>query len=152
MLFRSTPNAAFLKYRFYVATLVLTGFLPVLLTIAFGVLAYHNARNMSYRTVPLVRRELDKQLTVMVLAQVFVNFFTVLPFAIVNALTLYPELTVDPIIAIKFRFAMAIITLLYYFYFGVSQRIRSRFRSRPATMFRVRFSSTSAHRNVFVDS
>ena len=118
----TTPNSAFLQYRSYVVSLVLTGFLPILLTMAFGVLAHHNVRNMNYRTVPLVRRELDKQLTVMVLAQVIVNFFTVLPFSVMNALMLNPELTADPIVAIKIRFAATISILLYYFYFGVSQR------------------------------
>jgi hypothetical protein len=34
---------------------------------------------MAYRTVPLVRRELDKQLTIMVLVQIVYNFLTLLP-------------------------------------------------------------------------
>jgi hypothetical protein len=53
-----------------------------LITVVFGLMAYHNARNLAHRTVPLVRRELDKQLTVMVLVQVLINFCTYLPFSI----------------------------------------------------------------------
>jgi hypothetical protein len=65
---------------------------------------------------------------VMVLAQGIVNIFTVLSFSVMNALTLNPDLTSDPITAIKVRFAATITILLYYFYFGVRQRVLERFR------------------------
>jgi len=113
-------NPIFLQYRSYFITLILTGFLPVCVTIVFGILAYYNVRTMAYRTVPLVRRELDKQLTTMVLTQDVVNFFTVLPFAIMSALSLNTALTNDPIIAVKIRFATIISVFFYYVYFGVS--------------------------------
>lgn len=116
----AAPNPTFLQYRFYFISLVLTGFLPVCITILFGSLAFYNVRTMHYRSVPLVRRELDKQLTTMVLVQDVVNFFTVLPFAIMNALSLNTSLTSDPIIAIHIRFATTISVLFYYFYFAVS--------------------------------
>ena len=44
-------------------------------------MAYRNIQRISHRTAPLVRRELDKQLTTMVLVQVVINFFTNVPVA-----------------------------------------------------------------------
>ena len=43
----------------------------------FGFLAYRNIQQMSHRTLPLARRELDTQLTVMVLMQVISALFTI---------------------------------------------------------------------------
>ena len=127
----------------------MTGFFPVSITIIFGCLAYYNVRTMAYRTIPLVRRELDKQLTTMVLTQDVVNFFTILPFSIINGLLSNTDLTNDPIIAIKMRFATSISVLFYYIYFGVSFKeiifIKNIF-------FRVRFLFMSVHRNDFVDN
>ena len=62
------------------------GTLPVTIMVLFGLLAYFNVRNLAYRTVPLIRRELDKQLTQMVLVQVIYNFFVLIPFVIVYVL------------------------------------------------------------------
>jgi hypothetical protein len=115
-------NPIFLQYRYYFVSLILTGFLPVVVTIVFGSLAYYNVRTMTYRTVPLVRRELDKQLTTMVLVQDVVNCFSVLPFSIMSALSLNASLTNDPVTAVKIHFAATISILLYYFYFAVSKR------------------------------
>ena len=61
---------------------VLVSGLPVLITALFGLLAYHNVTQLAYRAVPLVRRELDKQLTVMVLVQVVFNFCVLVPYII----------------------------------------------------------------------
>jgi len=67
----------YIAYGYYILNNILA-----LITVVFGLMAYHNARNLGHRTVPLVRRELDKQLTVMVLVQVLINFCTYLPFSI----------------------------------------------------------------------
>ncbi|UJR32958.1 hypothetical protein I4U23_020421 [Adineta vaga] len=96
----------------------MTGFFPVCFTLIFGTLAFHNVRTMNYRTVPLVRRELDKQLTTMVLTQDIVTFFTVLPFSIMNVLSLNTSLTNDPTLATKVRFATSISVFFYYSYFA----------------------------------
>jgi hypothetical protein len=115
----ASPNDIFLQYRSYFVTLVLTGFLPVVITILFGCLAYYNVQQLAHRTLPLVRRELDKQLTVMVLVQVIVNSFTVLPYAIVTTLTLNTSLMSDPVVATKIQFIATLTVLLYYINFAV---------------------------------
>jgi len=74
-------NAEFLKYHTYGYFLTLSNLLSVI-TAVFGLIAYHNARHLAYRTIPLIRRELDKQLTIMVLVQVLINFCTYLPYSI----------------------------------------------------------------------
>jgi hypothetical protein len=74
-------NIQFIRYHTYVYFIILYNILP-LITILFAYLAYRNARNLNYRTVPIIRRELDKQLTVMVLLQVLINFYTFLPYSI----------------------------------------------------------------------
>ncbi|CAF0893957.1 unnamed protein product [Rotaria sordida] len=114
----NSPNDIFAQYRFYFVTLVLTGFLPVVITILFGYLAYRNVQHLAHRTLPLVRRELDKQLTVMVLVQDIVNAFTVVPYAIVTTLTLNTSLMSNPVIATKIQFIATLTVLLYYVNFG----------------------------------
>jgi hypothetical protein len=117
-----TTNAIFLQYRAYVVSLVLMGCLPLIITVFFAIQAYRNMQQLSYRTVPLVRRELDKQLTKMVLAQVVLNFFTDIPFVITNALTIDPNITTDPLIWAKLQFAFLISTMFFYSYFAVSRK------------------------------
>ena len=63
-------DANFRQYHTYMNNIILSGGLPLVITVLFGSLAYRNVRQISYRTVPLVRRELDKQLTNMVLIQI----------------------------------------------------------------------------------
>jgi hypothetical protein len=70
-------NPIFQKYITYGYLLILTGILPICMAVLFGALAYWNVRQIPYRTVPLVRRELDKQLTSMILVQVVYNFFVI---------------------------------------------------------------------------
>src|SRR5262249_35068115 len=59
-------DVAFAKYHAYGYAIVLTGFLPVFITILFGLMAFRNVRQLAHQAVPIVRRELEKQLTVMV--------------------------------------------------------------------------------------
>ncbi|CAF1257106.1 unnamed protein product [Rotaria sp. Silwood1] len=92
-------NDIFAKYVSYWFNLVFIGFLPIIITVFFGSLAYYNVRQLTYRTLPLVRRELDKQLTVMVLVQVATNFFTLTPFNILSALSLNKSIMSDQIVA-----------------------------------------------------
>ena len=115
-----STSTIFVQYRFYFVSLTLTGFFPISVTILFGSLAFYNVRTMNYRTVPLVRRELDKQLTTMVLTQDVVNFFTVLPFEINNALSLNPTLANNPVSVLQIQLTNTLTVLLYYTYFAVS--------------------------------
>jgi len=109
-----------LQYRNYFIVLFLGGYIPDFITVLFGILAYRNVQTMAYRTVPLVRRELDKQLTTMVLVQVIINLFTNIPSITINAV-MYATVNVkDPVFIdiLQFIFSVAVVT--YYTYFAVS--------------------------------
>jgi hypothetical protein len=85
-------------------------------------MAYRNVQQLTYRTRPLVRRELDKQLTVMVLVQVAFNACTSVPLTILNALIETMNVSDDPIIAAKIQFITTIINHLIYLIFIVSEK------------------------------
>jgi hypothetical protein len=108
------------QYRTYVIVLVLIGYLPIVIAALFGLMAYRNVQEIAYRVVPLVRRNLDKQLTVMVLVQVVVNTFTVLVYTTVAAVSKSKNLTVDPVIQAKLQFAITVTLILSYITFAVS--------------------------------
>jgi hypothetical protein len=118
-LYCTSINNIFLLYHTYICLLVLMGILPVFITVIFGFLAYYNVRNIAYRTVPLVRRELDKQITVMVLAQVVFNFFTIIPFVIVNSLAFNTSIIQNPIVVARVQLAGSVVVCLYYMTFAV---------------------------------
>jgi hypothetical protein len=123
MLFCTSTNNIFLHYHTYVFLLILTGFLPLFITVLFGFLAYYNVRHIAYRTVPLVRHELDKQLTVMVLVHVVINIFTIVPFIIVNTLAFNTSVTRNPIIVARVQLAGSIVVCLYYVFFAVINKL-----------------------------
>jgi hypothetical protein len=83
-------------------------------------MAYHNTQQLAYYTTPLVRRELDKQLTVMVLVQVLVNSFTLLPYTIVYTLMLNKNINNNPIVQARVQLSSDITLILYFLYFAVS--------------------------------
>lgn len=74
-------NPAFIQYHTYGYFVVLTNILP-LITVIIGVLAYRNSQQLVRQKIPVVRRELDNQLTKMVLIQIFVYICTFLPYTI----------------------------------------------------------------------
>jgi len=90
-------NGVFEQYFQTFHVLILLGVLPISITVLFGCLAYRNVKQLSHRTIPLVRRELDKQLTVMVLMQVVFNFFAITPYTIINAIMLNPNIIDSPV-------------------------------------------------------
>jgi hypothetical protein len=110
-------NDVLIKYHTYGYFLTLTNLLPII-TVVFGLMAYHNARHISHRTIPLVRRELDKQLTVMVLVQVVVNFCTYLPYSIVSMVSLIIESS-DSIIKTQINFAAVVVLFISIWSYGV---------------------------------
>ncbi len=118
----TTTNIIFQNYRVYFTVLILIGILPVIITMLFGFMAYRNVQQLTYRTRPLVRRELDKQLTVMVLVQVAFNACTSVPLTILNALIETMNVSDDPIIAAKIQFITTIINHLIYLIFIVSEK------------------------------
>ncbi|CAF0970484.1 unnamed protein product [Adineta steineri] len=130
-----STNYIFQLYNIGVYSIILNGLLPIFISILFGLLAYRNVHDLSYRTIPLVRRELDKQLTVIVLIQVISNFITAMPYAITNILTLNATIMNDVVNLAKLRFiTVMVICILYlnfaspfYMYICVSARFRQQF-------------------------
>ncbi|CAF1155632.1 unnamed protein product [Adineta ricciae] len=110
--------------------IVLIGVLPLSIMIVFGLLTYYNIKNLAYRTVPLVRRELDKQLTRMVLVQVIFNSIVLLPYVIVFLTMIYLPSN-------NFNFFLLILCINlhtvalaspFYIYVCVSKRFRQQFK------------------------
>jgi len=62
----SYTNTGYSIYYSYFIYPVLLGFLPLIIRIIFGLLAFVNVRRLQNRQVPIVRLERDKQLTAMV--------------------------------------------------------------------------------------
>ncbi|CAF0964721.1 unnamed protein product [Adineta ricciae] len=128
-------NPAFQRYFSYFNLLILLCLMPVGVTILFGILAYRNVQHLTYRAIPLVRRETDKQLTVMVLIEDVYNLFFILPYIIVYALQLNLSVNTDPTYADRLNLISAITGALYYvpfssaFYIYVcaSERFRRQF-------------------------
>jgi len=113
-------NVIFQQYRTYGYFVVLSGILPMCITVSFGLLAYWNVRQIPYRTVPLVRRELDKQLTSMVLVQVVFTFIVTLPYVIVEILQTSLNIGNDQVLAAKLQFAQYLTVGFDYSYYAVS--------------------------------
>jgi hypothetical protein len=113
-------NAIFQRYVTYFHTPVLASILPAIMTISFGILAYRNVQLIAYRTVPLVRREFDKQLTVMVLVQVFYDAIAVSPTGILNIFKIIYNTPNNPLITAQLNFCSNTLTILFYFHFVVT--------------------------------
>jgi len=116
----ASTNAVFEQYNAYFHQPVMQGFLPNFLTALFGVLAYRNTKNLAYRTVPLIRRELDKQLTRMLLFQVVINIFSLLSFNIISLIVPNISTNTDPVVLAKLKLAQILSYCIYYFYPAVS--------------------------------
>jgi hypothetical protein len=109
-------NPIYIAYVGYSLLLILQGYLPITITASFGLLAYRNGQQLAYRPVPLIRRELDKQMTRMVLLQVLVGIFTLLPYTSVFTLTKNTTLANDPVIQAKLQFAITVTVNITYLY------------------------------------
>ncbi|UJR38064.1 hypothetical protein I4U23_030745 [Adineta vaga] len=128
-------NSVYDLYITDVYLIILTGILPVTITIVFGSLAYRNVRQIPYRTIPLVRRELDKQLTSMVLVQVVYNFIVTIPYVSLVIAIYFMELRVKIFIDDVLNFWSILTILLQYLYYAgsfyiyicVSQRFRQQY-------------------------
>lgn len=116
----TNTNLFFRQYHAYMNNIVLSSSLPILITVVFASLAYKNVRLIAYRAVPLVRRELDKQLTNMVLVQVVWNVFTLTPYAVATVLPLATTLNNYPNTSAQLSFALNVTASVYYLYYGVS--------------------------------
>lgn len=115
-----STNVVFQRYHVYGYLIVLAGIIPLVITTIFGLLAFHNVHLLAYRTVPIVQRSLDKQLTRMVLNQLLYNFIFTFPYTFLTTLTSFLTNIKDPTIVEKFNFANVMVILLYYMSFSVS--------------------------------
>ena len=112
-------NANFDKYRTSIFTPIFTAALPTITMIIFGLLAYRNVQRIAYRTVPLVRRELDKQLTTMVLVEVFSDVFVILPYFIFTCYSAITNAPTGSVEASQITLITNIFTVFYYWHFVV---------------------------------
>ncbi|CAF1392979.1 unnamed protein product [Adineta ricciae] len=114
----ATSNYIFLQYHIYGYFIIYNNLLP-LVTVIFGMMAFHNVRHLTHRTIPLVRRDLEKQLTVMVLVQTTIHVCTYLPFATITEMNL-----INAVVHIISVYSNG---CSFYTYVCVSQRFRRQF-------------------------
>jgi hypothetical protein len=113
-------NDFFIKFNIYFYRLTISNIFPLLITLLFGLLTYRNVQNIAYRTIPLVRRELEKQLTTMVLVQDVFTFFVLLPIMTLGFISLNPNINQNPLSNAEFQLVNTIAVIFYYAYFVVS--------------------------------
>ncbi|CAF1489317.1 unnamed protein product [Adineta ricciae] len=123
-------DPVFLQYHIYGYFLTLTNLFP-LVAVIFGLMAYRNTRTLTTRTNPLVRHELDKQLTIMVLVEICVYAFTQIPYSITNGFLLL-NTNRDPVFIAQWNLINAVTLTLniltngnsFFTYICVSKRFR----------------------------
>jgi hypothetical protein len=74
-----------IHYYSYVFYPIISGFLPILISGSFSILAYRNVRRIIRRQLPIFRRRLDQQLTKFVLTRVIFVILLVTPFVLYRA-------------------------------------------------------------------
>lgn len=116
-------NDEFTWYFHYGFIITLVGFLPVVITMIFGFLAYRNIQNSIYQAVPIVRRELDKQLTTMVLVEIVFSCITTIPYTILYTIMRDSRITKDPIINSRLQLVSAIFFNSYFLHYAVSNDV-----------------------------
>ena len=115
----SITNPRFSLFHNYFTVLILWFLTSLIFTVFFASLAYRNVRQLAHRTHPLVRRELDKQLTVMVLVQVLVYFFTLLPNLLIYLMLINDSIRANLVLATQINFAYMISLCIFYASFAV---------------------------------
>jgi hypothetical protein len=123
-----SSNEIYQQYYVKIYIFVLTGFLPIFINTLFGLLAYHNIRHLAYRTVPLVRRELDRQLTVIVLMQTLFVFLTAIPY-VITVLFTNVNVVNDPITVERLQVVTTLTLCIYYLNFAVSDENKMKYFS-----------------------
>src|SRR5690349_19983688 len=104
----------FTEYRIYFVSPILSGFLPLLMAAIFGIMAYRSVQSIAYRTLPLIRRELDKQLTSIVLVLVVFKLLTISPALFMNALTINRNITNNAVVWAQLELIATITFVLSY--------------------------------------
>ena len=137
----SYTNPILLQYFSYGFIVTLAGFLPVFVTILFGFLAYRNVTTFAFRQVPLIRRELDKQLSVMVLVEVIFNCLTTIPYIITYILILLPRVINNPLRFAQLSLASSVLVNIYYLHYAVSRKFVSEMKEEYSKSFSRRHST-----------
>ena len=117
-------NPIFQGYYTYGFVIGLLGIVPVFVTVLFGVLAYENVSQLAHGAVSFVRRELDKQLTLMVLVQVVYNFVVIVPYITVYMISLGLNFDRKSFGYAQLQFARNITISSFYVYFAVNRDCR----------------------------
>ncbi|UJR17783.1 hypothetical protein I4U23_004682 [Adineta vaga] len=126
----ASSDPIFFQYHIYGYVLTLSNLIPFV-AIIFGILSYRNARTLTTRINPLVRRELDKQLTIMVLVEICVYVCTYFPYSITSGF-LSLNTNRDPVVLAQMNLINAVtltVNILtngnsFYTYICVSKRFR----------------------------
>ncbi|CAF1186623.1 unnamed protein product [Adineta ricciae] len=110
----------FIQFNNYANRFLVGKFLPICITCIFGVLALYNVKNIARRALPVARRALEKQLTIMVLLQAVVMLFTNIPYIITYLLQASLDLTGYPVISAQVQFALSVTMSVLYMSFATS--------------------------------
>ncbi|CAF1688390.1 unnamed protein product, partial [Adineta ricciae] len=131
----TTTSNDFDKFNTYFNYLVVGNLLPQTIACTFGILAHRNIQQISYRTAPLVRRELDKQLSAMVLVQICYMCVILASQFVIYMIAVYGNIK-DSIIQAQINLVYVVSLCLYYSHFAfpfyiymiVSERFRRQFK------------------------
>ncbi|CAF3691230.1 unnamed protein product [Rotaria sp. Silwood1] len=114
-------NQHFLNYITYVYYLILTGTLPLIVSIFFSILAYRNVRRIVRHQMPIRRRKLDQQLTAMIIVRVIFLVVMTLPYVIQRFYTLSTLVIKDSVIRKSIEELIGAVTFsLFYLNFSGS--------------------------------
>jgi len=94
--------------------------IPFFVSVLFGLLAYRNIKQTAYRTVPLLRRRIDEQLSIMILVQVIINILVTFPYIAYLTITPHVSFSDDPLTIAQLQLIRNIALCLYYLYPSVS--------------------------------
>jgi len=115
----TNTNGIFTQYHTYCFYIILTSIIPLCITILFGSLSYRNVQRLEHRTVPLVRREVEKQLSVLVFIDIVYNVIATVPFLIVKILYTTP-IVQNPLANAQLSLANTSTLCLYFLNFSVN--------------------------------
>lgn len=94
--------------------------LPFSISTLFGLLAYRNIKQIAYRTVPLCRRRIDEQLSVMIFVQIIVYIIVTSPYITYLTVTTHVSFSDDPLTSAQILLVKNIAICLYYLHPAVS--------------------------------
>lgn len=75
-------NTEYFSYYMYFYFIGLIGLIPILISGVFSILAFYNINHIVRRQIPIARRRLDQQLTIIALLRTFCCIFLMLPYII----------------------------------------------------------------------